>query len=422
MPSLLQQGGLREAAVPVMDRLGAGTARAVPVLLGVFIILIPFSQDTSVKEICFYASTGLCALSMGAGRLRISFTAPVAPPFAAFIIWVILAAPFTLNLPNTVNDIWAHLVKYLIYAAMVAHFFAGRRRFVVLTWLVIASATLYVAWYVAYFYVFLGNPWGSRLILFPYRDYIYVFALLLAGGHLFGGHSPAVRAAAGAAMAVQIAAAVLSQSRSTLLAMLVGLFVLCPKKKLTLLIAAAVMIVAVAVDSPLGRRFTQETTLMNDRLTTNWVSLLVVRDHPVFGIGFGMQTYGLPAFVDLEKYHEMVPERYRWPLILRAPHNLLADVAVRTGVVGLGLYLWMLAAFARMLMRRMQASPDAFAGRWAGCSAACLSAYLAQAMFGDATYDLQALVFYTNLAMGVILWRMTPADQVSPATTNFGTP
>lgn len=414
MPSRLLQGGLRQAAAPVMDRLGAGTARAVPVLLAVFIILIPFSQDTSVKEICFYVSMGLCALSMGAGRLRVSFTAPVAPPFAAFTIWVIIAAPFTLNLPNTINDIWAHLVKYLIYAAMVAHFFAGRRRFVVLTWLVIASATLYVAWYITYFYVFLGNPWGSRLVLFPYRDYIYVFALLLAGGHLFEGRTLAVRAAAGAAMAVQIAATVLSQSRSTLLAVLVGLFVLCPRKKLTLLIAAAVMIVAVAVDSPLGRRFTQETTLMNDRVTTNWISYYVLKDHPVFGIGFGMQTYGLPEFVDLEKYHAMVPERYRWQLILRAPHNLIADVAVRTGAVGLGIYLWMLGAFAWLVIRLIRRPPSPFIGRWAMCSAACLTAYLTQAMFGDATYDLQAMVFYTNLAIAVILWRMAAANEPTP--------
>lgn len=386
------------------------TDRTVPVLLAVFILLIPFSQDTSIKEICFYASAGLCAAAMATGRMRVAVASPVTKPFAVFMVWTVVAVPFTLNTPNTVNDIYAHLIKYLIYAVMVAHFFGGRRRFVVLSWLVVVSGSAYVLWYILYFYIALGRPWGERMTLFPYRDYIYIFGLLVAGAHLLAARGRAMRIAAGAAMGLMIAACVLSQSRSTLLAMVAGLLVLFPKKKMTLSLLGLVCLAAMIMDTPLSRRFTEEPTVLSDRVTTNWISYYVLNDYPVFGIGFGMQTYGLPEFVDLEKYHAMVPERYRWPLILRAPHNLIADVAVRTGTVGLGVYLWMLGAFAWMVTRLALRPPSPFIGRWAMCSAACLAAYLTQAMFGDATYDLQALVFYTNLAMAVILWRMAPAQ------------
>jgi len=37
---------------------------------------------------------------------------------------------------------------------------------------------------------------------------------------------------------------------------------------------------------------------------------------------------------------------------------------------------------------------------------ACFAGFLVQSQFGDAAFGLQAIVFFTNLAMITILWRL----------------
>jgi hypothetical protein len=43
--------------------------------------------------------------------------------------------------------------------------------------------------------------------------------------------------------------------------------------------------------TPLKNRFTADTVLRNERISTNLVTWEIIKDYPVFGIGFGMQTY-----------------------------------------------------------------------------------------------------------------------------------
>jgi len=79
----------------------------------------------------------------------------------------------------------------------------------------------------------------------------------------------------------------------------------------------------------------------------------VCKDHPVIGVGFGRQTYTNPNLVDLKKYNENLPVKYRmkpnW--IYNCPHNAYLDIAVRTGVIGLILFLTIPAVTLSMLWK-----------------------------------------------------------------------
>lgn len=65
----------------------------------------------------------------------------------------------------------------------------------------------------------------------------------------------------------------------------------------------------------------------------------VIKDRPIAGVGYGGEIYRNPNLVDLEKYNAALPEKYQQKEgITNSTHNTYLDVAIRMGLVGLGLY------------------------------------------------------------------------------------
>ena len=83
-----------------------------------------------------------------------------------------------------------------------------------------------------------------------------------------------------------------------------------------------------------------------DRLTINYMSLLLIKESPVTGIGFSMETAGDPRFVDHEKLRAQVPDAIKNEVVeYTSPHSMWIGLAIQTGVVGLFLFLavWVMA-------------------------------------------------------------------------------
>ena len=390
---------------------------AVPLLMALFLLLIPFTQHTAIKEICVYSSILLALVLTLTKKADFSFKTPLTLGFVMFLLWTLLGLPFALNKPNSIHDIYAHLLKYIAIYYLLVNFFCSRKRLLILTWVMIVSGTIYCIWYVSYFYLYLDNNISTRMVLYPYRDYIYVFSFLLAVNLLFKLKQKKwfVLVIPVVCLFSALTATLLSQTRNALLAIVLGLCVYCFKYKKAAILILLTICIVILFTPGLAKRFNFNRLMDNERMAINLTTIEIIKDYPIFGIGFGMQTYGYKEYIDLQSYLMKIPKKYQYHGTVGSPHNLLADTGVRTGLIGLGFFLFIMFCYVKMGFVLIKKAQDNFIKDWGLCFLACFAGFLTQSMFGDAAFGLQAIVFYTILAMMTILWRIETGvtDQAS---------
>jgi O-antigen ligase len=158
--------------------------------------------------------------------------------------------------------------------------------------------------------------------------------------------------------------------------------------------------------SPIKNKVTMEQLMHNYRIKMVVTTLEVVKDYPMIGIGFGNETYG--EKIDLHMYNNRAPKKYQQSdhLIIKAPHNMLLNILVRTGIVGLVLFLSILSVFAGMCWRCARNGADDFVRKWGLCIGSALLAFLVIGMFEQMFHHVAEMLLYTILAMGTIVWRI----------------
>jgi O-antigen ligase len=117
-----------------------------------------------------------------------------------------------------------------------------------------------------------------------------------------------------------------------------------------------------------------------------------------------MQSYYDEAL--LNKYNSRVPSEYRQKTPHKAPHNLIVDIAVRTGLVGLALFGYLIMTFVIMSWRLASAGKSDFIKGWAIVSLASLVAIIIQGLTENTLNGPPAIVMYTIFAIMMILWKM----------------
>ena len=155
------------------------------------------------------------------------------------------------------------------------------------------------------------------------------------------------------------------------------------------------------------------------RIKVNRLTIEVIKDHPIIGIGFGMEIYGNKDLVPLEKYNSKLHHKYQQDgVIIASPHNTILDIAVRTGVVGLTLFLYILITSLWMLWEILKLKKGEYFKSWAICFFACLVSYLLPALFADTTFGPRVVIFYTILAMITILWNIAKKEKLKEAAAS----
>jgi O-antigen ligase len=214
----------------------------------------------------------------------------------------------------------------------------------------------------------------------------------------------------------------LNQSRGATIGFFAALAIMFfQRKKGAILIAVTiVMIVLVAVILLPGMKDRFEGNLSISTLTVDIRSKIfrlaseVIKDYPVYGVGYGGQIYRNPKLIDLEKYNAALPEEYQQKNgIVKSTHNMFLDVTIRTGLVGLGFFLMIFLTALWMLWDIFRRRKEDFFRSWSICLFACLSSFAILALFGDALYGVQGTVLYVNLAMIGILWNLSRKEQPS---------
>jgi O-antigen ligase len=405
---------LQPVSSSAKDRFWEALEKGIPALMGLYIFLNPFPA-TAFKEISFYGTALFLLILISCGRLRLSFRSPLTLPFVLFLSWAVITLFFARDLDNSIRDVYGHLLKYLFIYFVLINFFNTREMFLRLIAVVVLSSTLFVAGCFVYYYFIAGFPFSSRLALG--LDVVHTslialnanFALILALHVLLTSDRPSLRGAVLIPVLIFSTAILMSQTRSALIAIVIAVSYLLFQRYKRVFMIVLVLLLIIVLATPLKDRFTGvNNPFRNERLSTFYMTMLIIKEHPITGIGYGMQTF---AKEDLKHYHAQVPEGIRHEVMNWHPHNMLLDTAVRTGLVGLVFFLMVLISYWRM-GRRVEKVQNEFYRGWGRCLQAGFIAVFIEGLFEPTLSHYPAVTLYTAFAMMTILWQLSHGGDV----------
>lgn len=383
-------------------------AASIPVILGIFVFLVPFPHTTTIKEICYYLSVSLVVVLFLFRKIQFSFQTPLAFSGILFVAWCFLGLFFAVNPVNSMHDFYAHLLKYILLYCILINCFSSTKRLPVLSWIIIGSASSLFVWRLYYYYVKLGTHFAERFgadsteVTTNLVGIIAVISIVLSIHNISQVKGWPGRIFFSICILPSLAVIFLAQTRSVLLALIVSLIVVLSARKKVL--AGVLLLLGVILSiSPVCGRFTSNMA-DNLRIKQGLLVWEVVKDYPITGIGFGMQTFG--GNLDLQSYNVNLPERFQGQEILLNPHNMYTDIAVRTGIPGIIFFLGVIFSFFRMLwlLRRNGASDEITS--WAAALFASGLSFFIIGFFEPVFSHYPESVLCVIFAMGTILWQI----------------
>lgn len=390
----------------------------IPVLMGIFLFFNPFPHTTAIKEFCFYLSLLALVVLMLYRKTSFSFSSPLTFPFILFFLWSLFGLFFALDLKNSIHDIRAHLFKYLIMYYLLINYFDSRKKMEILTWIVISSTTIFSLGAIISFYFIGGHPFADRLgvnFLEMHTNYIgliAVFAIILILKKLSEHKSMLFNTILSVSLFVLCITTILTQARGAFFGLMISLlFLAFFRRKITIFIIIA--IVLVMLEPGFRERLSPKGLMTSDRNKINLLTLTLIKTYPVTGIGFGMQTYSNNKLVDLNEINRKLPPQYQQKVAMPSPHNTILDITVRTGIIGLILFLNILITAIWMLWKIFKIKKSEYFKSWIIYLFACFISFFIPAMFEDTAFGPQAKVFYTILAMITITWNLIHQEKTA---------
>ena len=386
--------------------------QCVPVLIGIFIFCNPFPHTTCIKEICLYLSVFFILTLILLKGVDFTFKTPLTLPFALYVVWACASIFWSIDKGNSFHDFYAHLLKYIVLYYILINFFNSRKRFVILIWIIIISTAVFSIRGMINFYIVLGNPISARLIpeaqaAINTTGIITLFATLLSLFHFLRENKLYRKVILFVCFLATLTAMFLTYSRGALIAFCFSSIVLFYGNKKRMIILLALIPLAagslVIVSPEFKNRLYPAEILNNLRIGIYYTSLEIIKDHPIAGIGFGMEAFQKHMW---NVYNAKTPSKWRRSGPFQHPHNFLLDVTVRLGFVGLILFGFILFSAFRIIRVILRCGKDDFIRGWGVCSMAVLTGVLIAGLFGKIVSGQSAIILHTLLAMITILWRI----------------
>lgn len=364
-----------------------------------------FMHLTAVQEIAFY---GALVLSIGfiyRNGKSILPNIPFMIPGLLFLLWATLCIPFALNKQNTIHDIYAHLIKYYLFYLVITVFFHSKTSLIRVAQVYGIATTLFCIGGIIFSYLMGTHSLHGRLFMsagmyIPYLEFLLELAVILCiqlistSGSLYG------KVLFLFCSLTIVTAIVLTQTRSAFLAVVAGLFIICIYGSKKSLVFIAILILLIPFTGLKERFFHEGSMIHNVRIGTIRLFTEVVKDYPISGIGFGMQTHQKEGF--LQGYNAKLPPEHRPSEIVASPHNIFLDIAVRTGIPGLVLFLYLIGTIV-IVSSKLAKAGSPFVKQWSIYIRAAFTAFFIQASFSDATFGRAAIVFYLICAIATVL-------------------
>ncbi|MBW1999138.1 MAG: hypothetical protein JRJ29_14390 [Deltaproteobacteria bacterium] len=383
--------------------------KAVFVLTGIVLSLNPFPHATSIREASYYLALALATAHIVKQRdwsfLRSGFTLPV----ALFTFWAFVSLFGALDLETSIHDFRSHLLEYIGLFILIVAFCNTAERLQVLMWVVVVSVTISSAGQLYGFYI--GGDRALLLRLLP-EDPQYpvgpvgfmalhasIFALTL----FQVVRRPLSRTILVVCLLVLLATAVAVQTRGLVVAapLVFVAFFWDNKKLLVISLAAGMVLGAFTIGKLRGNPLEVD---YRPRLTFAYVSYLLIREHPVKGIGFGISTFSNPKAIDIEAYRARVPLRFRHPTAaISSSHSMWVGILVRTGLVGGGLFIWIMLKAALMTREVIHKADAEWRRLYGRASAGALVLFSVYGLFNVVSvHSLETLLCLTFAMIAIL--------------------
>ncbi len=368
-----------------------------------------------MSEFCFYLSISVLIFLLVFKKTTFTLRSPLTLPFILFFFWSVFGLFLTLDFKNTLHDLLAHFLNYLVIFYLLVNYFNSSKMLKILALIAIASATIFSIYAVTEYYFVEGFTFSTRLGLTfkemptDYIGFITIFGICLSLHFLYESKNIFYNILLVSCFVIMSITTLLTQSRGSLFGLFTALVILCfhNRRNIIFIIIAILMVILIPGTK---ERATIDGLTKDVRIKMNRLTLEVIKDYPIAGVGFGMQIYGNKNVLDLEKLNKQLPPQYQQKIIITSPHNTILDIAVRTGIVGLVLFLYMLLTAIRMLWQTLRRTNQYFRS-WAICLFACFISFLIPALFADTTFGPRAITFYAILAMITILWNLARQEK-----------
>ena len=384
--------------------------KSVPVLMGIFIFFNPFPHITAIKEICFYLSVFIVIGLFLFKKNDISFETPFLIPIGLFFLWTFLGLFFALNKSNSIHDFYAHFIKYILLYYILTNYFKSKKSVVGLSWIIIVSISVFSFGAIYYHYFILGKALSQRFTGFTQVP-VSVLGVMAAIAAIFciNNFLNEIRLFHKLILIICFFSVIfliaLSQTLSSFIALCSAIIIIFFNNKKILITALAIILI-IFIITPFKNRIVSYSAkpLIALRVGIDYDTFEVIKDYPIMGIGFGMETF--KKNLNLKKYHERVPEKYRENFIYSDPHNMFFDIAVRLGIIGFALFLYVIFAFFKMCWRIINYGKDEFAKNWGRCLAAAFFSFLFIGFFHPVFSHKPETMLCVLFSMITIVWRL----------------
>ena len=384
--------------------------KSIPFLMGIFIFFNPFPHSTAIKEICFYLSVFIVTCLFFLKKKDISFETPFMIPVGLFFIWSFIGLFFAVDKNNSIHDLYAHFIRYILIYYILINYFKTKKSVIGLAWIIIVSSSIFSIGAIYYYYFILRKPLWERLSGLVQNPVsvigeIAVFAAILCINN-FLNESKYIRKIIFIVCFISILCLItLSQTISSFIALFLAIIIVFFNNK-KMLIAVSTVLLFIFMLTPFKNRTVSyfSEPLIGFRVGIDYDTFEVIKEYPIMGIGFGMETYGKD--LDMEKYHERVPENYRMNLIYNDPHNMFFDIAVRLGVVGFVIFFYIIFVFYKMCWGIIRYGKDIFIKTWGQCLAAAFFSFLFIGFFQPVFSHMPETILCVIFSMLTIISRL----------------
>jgi hypothetical protein len=371
-----------------------------------------------------YGVVAGAAVALGVRLLRGDPTArelgPLAWPLAGFTAWAGTSLLWTDDVRQGSIVLLAFVLPFGLLALSIARLEWSRR---ILSWLYVQLAVMALAFAAIGGYQWLTRDvfWNPKVIVGNayapfyrvnsvfwdpsiYGRFLVVAILASLVLVLYGGTGK-LALAAGAAIVATWIGLVFSFSQSSFVALIVGVLAAAAlawrwRAAAALGIASVALLSAGFSAPPVRDAILEDVETGLNKATSGRAGLVtngarIALDHPVAGVGVGGFRR---AYAERTGLRGEEPKR-------AASHNTPVTVAAETGLPGLALLLWLVAAAVVVPLRRASRS---FAGRTSLIVAVALVAIAVHSLFYDAFFEDPMAWGLLGLAALVVAWRTSP--------------
>lgn len=394
--------------VPYLDTI-------IRVVLAVFIAVLPFKSLLIVERNGFIFLLGLLVVWCVVNRGLFYTRTPYDKLLLAFVVWVGLTIPFSVDPSYSVKE-YGKLLKHMVVFYAVVYFFRGLLYRQVLFGLVGILALLVAGYGLSQFN--LENP-QAVISFLPAEQWLTTFLVMIIpfGLTVALGEGPvAIRAGSAFIVGMMTICLISTQSRAGLLALVAELWVIVwfirsTSSKIaaglaTVFAIAVVVIVLNTVSTPvIGQTadITNSIPVRKDvasvvhRIDIWWFTLSEIAKHWLVGIGYGIHSYQM-----LYNQGDEVVMPGHLAVRNQGTHNIFLYLALHVGLPGMLLFAWFFVRVVRRTSEEYRQAHDWLSKAILMGSVVSVVGLMLRLQFDQMLVGILAVLFWVLLGMAVL--------------------